>query len=76
MEKASYDAEGAFCLKFYDDGQFSTEFANGDNIETAMQAFAGKNGEILFFTLLYLLRKEPRLIISQKILKRKNSKFA
>ena len=42
--KASYDAEGAFCLEFYDDGQFSTEFVNGDNTEAAMQAFAGKNG--------------------------------
>ena len=39
-----YDAEGAFNLKFYNDGQFSTEFVNGDNIEAAMQAFAGKNG--------------------------------
>ena len=44
MGKASYDAEGAFCLEFYNDGQFSTEFVNGDNIEAAMQAFAGKNG--------------------------------
>ncbi len=42
--KASYDAEGAFCLEFYDDGQFSTDFVGGDNIEAAMQAFAGKNG--------------------------------
>ena len=44
MGKAWYDAEGAFCLEFYNDGQFSTEFVNGDNIEEAMQAFAGKNG--------------------------------
>lgn len=42
--EASYDAEGAFNLEFYDDGQFSAEFTNGDNIESAMQAFAGKNG--------------------------------
>ena len=42
--KAWYDAEGAFCLEFYNDGQFSTEFVNGDNTEVAMQAFAGKNG--------------------------------
>ena len=44
MGEAWYDAEGAFCLEFYNDGQFSTEFVNGDNIEAAMQAFAGKNG--------------------------------
>ena len=42
--KTWYDAEGAFCLEFYNDGQFSTEFVNADNIEAAMQAFAGKNG--------------------------------
>ena len=41
--EARYDAEKAFCLKFYED-QFSTEFVGGDNIEAAMQAFAGKNG--------------------------------
>ena len=44
MGKASYDANGVFALVFYDDGQFGTEFTNGDNIEAAMQAFAGKNG--------------------------------
>ena len=44
MGKTWYDAEGAFCLEFYNDGQFSTEFVNGDNTEVAMQAFAGKNG--------------------------------
>jgi hypothetical protein len=44
MGEASYDAEEVFNLEFFDDGQFSTEFINGDNIETAMQAFAGKNG--------------------------------
>ncbi|MBE6620252.1 MAG: hypothetical protein E7625_02660 [Ruminococcaceae bacterium] len=38
-----YDTEGTFKLEFYDE-QFSTEFTNGDNIEAAMQAFAGKNG--------------------------------
>ena len=38
-----YDEEGVFKLEFYDDN-FSTEFVNGDNIEVAMQAFAGKNG--------------------------------
>ena len=42
--KTWYDSEGDFCLKFYNDGQFGTEFVNGDNIEAAMQAFAGKNG--------------------------------
>ncbi|MBQ5661661.1 MAG: hypothetical protein IIV17_01330, partial [Clostridia bacterium] len=42
--KALYDADGAFRLTFYNDGQFGTEFVNGDNIEAAMQAFAGKNG--------------------------------
>ena len=45
--KASYDAEGVFALEFYGSlysDQFSTEFVNGDNIEAAMQAFAGKNG--------------------------------
>ena len=42
--KTWYDSEGDFCLKFYNDGQFGTEFMNGDNIEAAMQAFAGKNG--------------------------------
>lgn len=42
--KALYDADGAFQLTFYNDGQFGTEFVNGDNIEAAMQAFAGKNG--------------------------------
>ena len=44
MGEATYDAEGAFKLKFYNYGQFSTEFTNGDNTEVAMQAFAGKNG--------------------------------
>ena len=44
LGKAWYDVEGALCLEFYNDGQFSTEFVNGDNIEVAMQAFAGKNG--------------------------------
>ena len=44
MGKASYDADGAFQLTFYNDGQFGTELVNGDNIEAAMQAFAGKNG--------------------------------
>ena len=44
MGKASYDTEGAFSLEFYNDGQFSTEFVNGDNIEAAMKSFAGKNG--------------------------------
>ena len=44
MGEATYDAEGAFCLEFYDDGKFATEFVNGDNTEAAMQAFAGKNG--------------------------------
>ena len=42
--KAWFDADNTFKLEFYDDGQFSTEFVNGDNIEAAMQAFAGKNG--------------------------------
>ena len=42
--KASYDENGVFNLVFYNDGQFGTEFTNGDNIEAAMQAFAGKNG--------------------------------
>ena len=41
--EAAYDAEGSFCLDFYDD-RFSTELVGGDNIESAMQAFAGKNG--------------------------------
>ena len=43
MGKARYDDAGAFSLTFYDD-QFGTAFVNGDNIEAAMQAFAGKNG--------------------------------
>ena len=45
--KASYDAEDVFTLAFYGslyNDQFSTEFVNGDNIEAAMKAFAGKNG--------------------------------
>lgn len=42
--QALYDADGAFRLTFYNDGQFDAEFVNGDNIEAAMQAFAGKNG--------------------------------
>ena len=42
--EASYDANGVFTLTFYDDGQFGTEFVGGDNVEAAMQAFAGKNG--------------------------------
>ena len=45
--EATYDAEGIFTLEFYGSSysdQFSTEFVNGDNIEAAMQAFAGKNG--------------------------------
>ena len=47
MGEATYDAEGIFTLEFYGSlysNQFSTEFVNGDNIEAAMQAFAGKNG--------------------------------
>ena len=44
LGKDWYDAEGVFLLEFYDDGRFGTEFVNGDNIEAAMQAFAGKNG--------------------------------
>ena len=44
LGKTWYDAEGDFCLEFYADGQFSTEFVNGDNTDVAMQAFAGKNG--------------------------------
>ena len=47
MGEATYDAEGIFTLEFYGSlysDQFSTEFVNGDNIEAAMQAFAGKNG--------------------------------
>lgn len=40
---ARYDSEGDFCLEFYTE-QFGTEFVNSDNIEVAMQAFAGKNG--------------------------------
>lgn len=44
MGETSYDAEGVFKLKFYNYGQFSTEFTNSDNTEVAMQAFAGKNG--------------------------------
>ena len=35
-----YDAEGTFCLE----EDFGTDFVNGDNIENAMTAFAGKNG--------------------------------
>ena len=45
--KAWYDAEGIFNLEFYGSShsdQFNTKFVNGDNIEAAMQAFAGKNG--------------------------------
>ena len=38
--EAWYDAEGAFCLE----EDFVTDFVNGDNIENAMTAFAGKNG--------------------------------
>lgn len=41
--EAGYDADGSFKLKFYE-ADFGTEFAGGDNIEAAMQAFAGKNG--------------------------------
>lgn len=47
MGEVSYDTEGVFTLEFYGSlysNQFSTEFVNGDNIEAAMQAFAGKNG--------------------------------
>ena len=44
LGKTWYDGEDVFCLLFYNDGQFSTKFAGGDNIEAAMQAFAGKNG--------------------------------
>lgn len=44
MGETWYDDEGDFFLEFYNDGQFSTEFVNGDNTEAAMQAFAGKNG--------------------------------
>ena len=45
--EATYDDEGVFTLEFYGNlynDQFSNEFVNGDNIEAAMQAFAGKNG--------------------------------
>lgn len=45
--KAWYDVEGAFNLEFSygpHSNQFGTDFVNGDNIEAAMQAFAGKNG--------------------------------
>lgn len=41
--EAWYDAEGVFKLKFYEE-YLSTDFTNGNNIEAAMQAFAGKNG--------------------------------
>lgn len=41
--KACYDENGAFKIEFFD-FQYSTNFVNGDNIEKAMTAFAGKNG--------------------------------
>ena len=44
LGKTWYDGEDVFCLLFYNDGQFDTEFVGGDNIEASMQAFAGKNG--------------------------------
>ena len=41
--EAWYDAEGVFKVETYGT-QFGVNFANGDNTEAAMTAFAGKNG--------------------------------
>lgn len=41
--EVSYDDEGSFKIKSYNSNN-PTNFINGDNIETAMTAFAGKNG--------------------------------
>lgn len=41
--EAWYNAEDVFEVKFYSE-IYNAKFINGDNIENAMQAFAGKNG--------------------------------